>query len=164
MGAWLKQYEADTCSSTDGDGHLQGKEDDIRDAESGSFTFRPEKVSQSRVRVYGDAAVYTGLIQGRGNENGKEFVGYSRITDTWVKLNGKWQLLRRIPERIADAETALVNRAGELPSRSEDKFEEKESLDDALCILHALRDSLKRRPTAVRETNRFNQLMLSAGS
>lgn len=93
MVAWLKQNEADTCTSTDGDGHLQGKEDDVRDAKSGSFTFRPEKVRQSRVRVYGDVAVYTGLIQGRGNENGKEFVGYSRITDTWVKLKGKWQLV-----------------------------------------------------------------------
>ncbi len=72
--------------------------------------------------------------------------------------------LNKLPERIADAETALVMRRQELSSISEDKFEEKESLDDALCILHTLRSSLKRKPTAVRETNRFNQLMLSAGS
>jgi hypothetical protein len=72
--------------------------------------------------------------------------------------------LNKLPERIADAETGLVMRRQELSSISEDKFEEKESLDDALCILHALSSSLKRRPIAVRETNRFNQLMLSAGS
>ena len=71
--------------------------------------------------------------------------------------------LNKLPERIADAETALVMRRRELSTTSDDRFEEKESLDDAMCILHALRSSLKRRPTAVRETNRVNQLLLSAG-
>jgi hypothetical protein len=71
--------------------------------------------------------------------------------------------LNKLPERIADAETALVMRRQELYSISDDRFEEKESLDDAMCILHALRSSLKRSPTAVRETNRVNQL-ISVGS
>jgi hypothetical protein len=70
--------------------------------------------------------------------------------------------LNKLPERIAEAEIALEMRARELPSTSEDNFEEKESLDDAPCILHALRGSLKRRPNTVRETKRINQLMLSA--
>ena len=71
--------------------------------------------------------------------------------------------LNKLPERIADAETALVMRTRELSYTSGDKFEEKDSLDDALCILHALRSSLKRRPTAVPATNRVSQLTLSAG-
>lgn len=71
--------------------------------------------------------------------------------------------LNKLPERIADAETALVMRTRELSYTSGDKFEEKDSLDDALCILHALRSSLKRRPTAVPATNSVSQLMLSAG-
>ena len=71
--------------------------------------------------------------------------------------------LNKLPERIANAETALVMRTRELSYTSGDKFEEKDSLDDALCILHALRSSLKRRPTAVPSTNGVSQLMLSAG-
>ena len=71
--------------------------------------------------------------------------------------------LNKLPERIADAETALVMRTRELSYTSGDKFEEKDSLDDALCILHALRSSLKRRPTAVPATNRVSQSMLSVG-
>ena len=71
--------------------------------------------------------------------------------------------LNKLPERIADAESALVMQTRELSYTSGDKFEEKDSLDDALCILHALRSSLKRRPTAVPATNRVSQLMLSAG-
>jgi hypothetical protein len=57
--------------------------------------------------------------------------------------------LSRLPERIADAETALVMRARDLLYTSADRFEEEESLDEALCILHALRNSLERRPSAI---------------
>jgi hypothetical protein len=52
-------------------------------------------------------------------------------------------------ERLADAETALVMRARDLFYTSGDKIDEAESLDDAMCILDALRSSLKHRPTAV---------------
>jgi hypothetical protein len=60
--------------------------------------------------------------------------------------------LSRLPERIADAETALVMRARDLLYTSADRFEEEESLDEALCILHALRNSLERRPSAIPTT------------
>jgi hypothetical protein len=71
--------------------------------------------------------------------------------------------VNKLPERIADAETALAMRAGELFYTSGDRFEEEESLDDAMCILHALRRSLKRRPTAVLATNRVDRSILYAG-
>jgi hypothetical protein len=51
----------------------------------------------------------------------------------------------------------------ELSHESRDKFDEKESLDDAMCALDALRRSLKRRSKSVPQTNSFGQLMLSAG-
>ena len=63
--------------------------------------------------------------------------------------------LNKLSERIADAETALVLRARELFYTSGDNIEEQESLDNAMCILHALRSSLKRRPTAVQKTTGF---------
>lgn len=52
--------------------------------------------------------------------------------------------LTKLPERITDAENALVLRARELFYSSGNGIEE-ESLEDAMCILHALRSSLKRR-------------------
>ena len=60
--------------------------------------------------------------------------------------------MNKLPERIAEAETALAMRARELFYTSEDRFEEEESLDDAMCVLHALRSSLKRRPSAIQST------------
>ena len=57
--------------------------------------------------------------------------------------------LNKLPERIDDAEAALVKRARELFHAVGDEAEERESLDDTMCILHALRTSLKHRPSAV---------------
>ena len=61
--------------------------------------------------------------------------------------------VNKLPDRIADAEAAVVLRARQLFFTSGDKFEEEESLDNALCILHALRSSLKHRPSAIRSTS-----------
>jgi hypothetical protein len=57
--------------------------------------------------------------------------------------------LQQLPERIAAAESALVLRARELFYATGNEAEEGESLDDAMCILHALRNSLKHRPSSV---------------
>ena len=58
--------------------------------------------------------------------------------------------MEKLSERIADAESALVIRMRELFYSSGDKFEEEESIDDALSILHALRSSLKQRSSTIR--------------
>jgi hypothetical protein len=63
--------------------------------------------------------------------------------------------LRRLPERIAEAENALVLRARELFYATGNEAEEGESLDDAMCILHALRNSLKHRRSSVRPMDDF---------
>jgi hypothetical protein len=61
--------------------------------------------------------------------------------------------VNRLPDRIADAETALVMRARELVYASGDKIEEEESLDDAMFILHALRSSLRNIDGRVRKSS-----------
>jgi len=57
--------------------------------------------------------------------------------------------LNKLPERIDDAEAALVKRAQELFHAVGDEAEERESLEHTMSILHALRRSLKHRPTSV---------------
>lgn len=57
--------------------------------------------------------------------------------------------VNKLPVRISEAENALGVRARELFYAADDDGEEGQSLDDALCVLHALHSSLKRRPTAV---------------
>ena len=66
--------------------------------------------------------------------------------------------VNKLSDRIADAEAALVLRARQLFYTSGDSSEEQESLDDAMCILHALRSSLKRRPSAIQSTSNLDYL------
>jgi precorrin-2 methylase len=54
----------------------------------------------------------------------------------------------RIPERIADAEHAIVARARELFSAGNDTIEEDQALDDALYALRALQSCLQVRAVA----------------
>ena len=53
--------------------------------------------------------------------------------------------LNKLPERLSNAEAALVARARELFYTIGDDGEEGESLDYAMCILQALRGSLSHR-------------------
>lgn len=57
--------------------------------------------------------------------------------------------VNKLPARIDEAEAALVMRARELYYAVGHDTEERDSLDDAMCILHALRRSLKRDPSAI---------------
>jgi hypothetical protein len=56
--------------------------------------------------------------------------------------------LKKLPERIGEAEAALVIRARELLYSSDDDGEEQKSVNDAMYILHALSRSLGRSSTA----------------
>jgi hypothetical protein len=66
--------------------------------------------------------------------------------------------LNKLAERIDEAEAALVISARELFYTAGDSAEVGESLDDAMCILHALRNSLKHRPIAIQTMNDLDYL------
>ncbi|MGH9536668.1 MAG: hypothetical protein ACRD3H_02020 [Terriglobales bacterium] len=53
--------------------------------------------------------------------------------------------LSKLPTRLSDAEAAVAARAREMFYSTGDDGEEGESLDYAMCILHALRESLNQR-------------------
>ena len=61
--------------------------------------------------------------------------------------------LNKLPERITDAEIAVVLRARELFYTSDYRIGEEESLDEAMYILHSLRSSMKQRPSVIQGTS-----------
>jgi hypothetical protein len=64
--------------------------------------------------------------------------------------------VNKLPARIDEAEAALVMRARELYYAVGNDTEERDSLDDAMCILHALRRSLKRDPSAIQSQSHLD--------
>jgi len=59
----------------------------------------------------------------------------------------------KVSDRIAQAETALVERARELFGSAGDNIEEEQAVDDAMYALHALRSALKCRADSKNTSN-----------
>lgn len=55
--------------------------------------FDSAEYTDVKVTVFGDTAIATGALKGKGTDgSGKPFVESERWTDTWVKMpNGQWQ-------------------------------------------------------------------------
>lgn len=59
--------------------------------ETGVHQIRDLKIEDVKVRVFGDAAVVTGLTHGVGEFEGFNYDVYIRFTDTFVRREGRWQ-------------------------------------------------------------------------
>jgi hypothetical protein len=105
--------------------------------------YKLDTIQRQKFLVAGDKFMNTGVCKGLDAQSWKDLYQAAMCEPDMNKL----------PARIADAESALVMRMRESFYTSGDKFEEQESMDDALSILHALRSSLKRRPSAIQSTS-----------
>jgi ketosteroid isomerase-like protein len=53
-----------------------------------------------KVRLYGDAAIVTGVTSIKGQSGGKTFEGDFQFTDTWVYGDGHWKLAASHASRL----------------------------------------------------------------
>ncbi len=51
------------------------------------------ELSDLKVRMHGDVAVVTGAYHERGKSNGKPYEYRDRLTDVWMKVGNKWQVI-----------------------------------------------------------------------
>lgn len=85
-------FLADKYVQTDEDGTvLVGKAATLADMKA--YSFSNEELSDLKVTVYGDTAIATGTFVAKGTYKSKPIDNRGRFTDTWVKLDGKWQLV-----------------------------------------------------------------------
>ena len=102
--AWLDAYEkrdveamnaivGDDFTITFADGSMQTKPqiiESLRRPRGSSSKFVTEGVQS---RVYGDTVILIGLVISEWKQNDKPITNRSRYTDTYVKRNGKWQVV-----------------------------------------------------------------------
>lgn len=64
-------------------------------AHSGDSTLHVEisKLSDLKVRLYGNVAVVTGAYHEKGQSRGKAYEYRDRLTDVWINTNGRWQVI-----------------------------------------------------------------------
>ena len=105
--AILERIKADDYSITYSTGEVMSKAQEIAKLKSmpapaGAFKLNTE---DTKVRVYGDTAVLTGVLIQSWTDNGKQVSTRLRYTDVWVRRNGRWQVtaaqLTNIPEQTA---------------------------------------------------------------
>jgi ketosteroid isomerase-like protein len=99
--AFVERILADDYTWTDAVGNVHTKAEEIASIKSGQGVVTSSVNDKMKVRVYGDAAVVTGLTTQKGIEKGKEVSGQFRWTDTWVKLAGRWQCVADHVSNIA---------------------------------------------------------------
>ena len=58
---------------------------------SGTDTVTEASNADMRANVYGNAAVVTGILRMKGRGPGGPFDRHYRYTDTWVRMDGRWQ-------------------------------------------------------------------------
>jgi ketosteroid isomerase-like protein len=99
--AFLDQILADDYITTDSDGVVSTKVQEIAKLKSGEITVTSAVADDFRVRVYGDAAVVTFRYTDKSQSKGKDTSAQERITDTFIKLAGRWQCVAEHVSRIA---------------------------------------------------------------
>jgi ketosteroid isomerase-like protein len=96
-----KQHSIDILSSllaedfviTVEDGSTFSKAGYISHTADSSVKVQVAEQSDLRVRIHGDTAIVTGAYYEKGESNGKRYEYHDRLTDVWMKIGGKWQVV-----------------------------------------------------------------------
>jgi hypothetical protein len=99
--AFIDKILADDFIHTDSDGVVQTKAQTMASLKSGEELVTYAVNDDFRVRVYGDAAVVTLRIAEKSKSKGKDISEQVRVTDTFIKLAGRWQVVAEHASRIA---------------------------------------------------------------
>lgn len=91
--AYLLDFLDESFTLTDTRGTVTTREqnlDEVRTREPRYDVFRNHGM---KVRVYGDAAVVTGITSVKGTSGGKAFAADLQFTDTLIKRDGTWRMV-----------------------------------------------------------------------
>jgi ketosteroid isomerase-like protein len=89
----LDRIYADDFIGIGPSGTLRTKKDVLADLKSGSLKFQSITTDDVRIRVYGDAAVETGLSTMKGQDAEKVVPEENRFTRVWIRQGGRWRLV-----------------------------------------------------------------------
>jgi len=84
---------ADDFVITIEDGQVFSKAGYISHSADASTKVQVAELSDLKVRMHGDTAVVTGAYHEKGESNGKPYEYHDRLTDVWMKVGGKWQVV-----------------------------------------------------------------------
>ena len=89
----LDRIYADDFIGIGPSGTLRTKKEVLSDFKSGSLKFQSITTDDVRIRVYGNAAVETGLSTMKGQDAERTVPEENRFTRVWIKQGGRWRLV-----------------------------------------------------------------------
>jgi ketosteroid isomerase-like protein len=99
--ATLDRLWADDHIFTNPLGLVQTKAQRLAEIQSGGRKLELFKITDVKVRVYGDTAVVTSRAMLKGQRQGQDISGQFRGIDVYVKNQGSWQVVAAQATRIA---------------------------------------------------------------
>jgi ketosteroid isomerase-like protein len=75
------------------DGNTYSKSGYISHSADPSVQVDIAELSDLKVRMHGNTAVVTGAYHEKGKSNGKPYEYHDRLTDVWMKVGSKWQVI-----------------------------------------------------------------------
>lgn len=96
-----KQHNIDILSSllsdefviTIEDGSIYSKAGYITHSADSAVHVQVAELSDLKVRLHGDTAIVTGAYHEKGESKGRPYEYHDRLTDVWMKIGGKWQVI-----------------------------------------------------------------------
>jgi len=89
----LSALLADDFVITIEDGSIFSKAGYISHTADSSTKVHVAEMTDLKVRMHGDTAVVIGAYHEKGESNGKSYEYHDRLTDVWMKVGGKWQVV-----------------------------------------------------------------------
>lgn len=96
---WLEKHLDPTFTLTSSTGKVTTRADEVADLRSGT-KYDVFRNRDSKVRVYGDAAVVTGITRVEGKSDGKPYALDFQFTDTYVRKGGEWVIVASQASRL----------------------------------------------------------------
>ncbi|MEO8803257.1 MAG: nuclear transport factor 2 family protein [Rudaea sp.] len=100
-GATLSRDFDETFTLTNSRGEVTGKSRNIAEVNQREPRYEVFRNRDQKVRLYGDAAIVTGVTVTKGLSEGKAFAADFQFTDTYVRREGHWFLAASHATRLS---------------------------------------------------------------
>lgn len=108
------RYVADEFVGVDSSGSTYSKQQDMQDMKDGTFALKSFKEEDVQVRLLGDSAVVTGRNTATSVYKGKEDSFTIRFVDTFLRCDGRWQMVYSQDTNVADGTPDLRTGSDEI--------------------------------------------------
>ncbi|MBA3766119.1 MAG: nuclear transport factor 2 family protein [Acidobacteria bacterium] len=104
--AWFERTYADGYTAINSRGKIFNKTEDIADTLSSTDTTTSDELSDVKVQVHGDTAIVIGRLHLVGKDKKGSFDRTYTFTDTFIRRDGRWQVISTQATLVAPETTA----------------------------------------------------------